>query len=188
MKPYDKFPTEYQATVFAGMPLEQAIDMIGELCRIDMRSSGILASVTAAQFIWESGFGKSELAQNANNCFGMKCYLSGNTWPGSTWDGISHYSKYSGEEYTPGIITEVLSSFRKYPSVQHSIADHSAYLLGAMRGSRKRYPGISECRDPKLALQIIQDGGYAAGTSYASSLFSAIDCYDLTRYDSDCSV
>ena len=30
---------------------------------------------------------KSELAQNANNVFGMKCSLSGNTWSGSTWDG-----------------------------------------------------------------------------------------------------
>ncbi len=40
--------------------------------------SGILASVSLAQFILESGYGKSELAQNANNIFGMKCSLSGN--------------------------------------------------------------------------------------------------------------
>ena len=45
----------------------------------DMKKSGILASVSLAQFIQESGYGKTELAQNANNCFGMKCTLSGNT-------------------------------------------------------------------------------------------------------------
>ena len=36
-------------------------------------------SVSLAQFILESGYGKSELAQNANNIFGMKYSLSGNT-------------------------------------------------------------------------------------------------------------
>lgn len=33
---------------------------------------GTQASVSLAQFILESRYGKSELAQNANNCFGMK--------------------------------------------------------------------------------------------------------------------
>ena len=39
----------------------------------NQRQSGILASVSMAQFILESGYGKSELAQDANNCFGMRC-------------------------------------------------------------------------------------------------------------------
>lgn len=59
----------------------------------DQKKTGILASVSMAQFILESGYGKSELAQNANNVFGMKCSLSGNTWSGSTWDGNSNYTK-----------------------------------------------------------------------------------------------
>ena len=57
-------------------------------------------SISAAQFILECGYGKSELAQNANNCFGMKKSLSGNTWSGSTWDGKSVYTKKTKEEYT----------------------------------------------------------------------------------------
>ena len=40
--------------------------------------------IKLAQFILESGYGKSELAQKVNNCFGMKKSLSGNTWGGST--------------------------------------------------------------------------------------------------------
>ena len=40
-----------------------------------------------AQFLLESGWGTSELAVEANNGFGMKTSLSGNTWPGSTWKG-----------------------------------------------------------------------------------------------------
>ena len=47
--------------------------------------SGILPSVSTAQMILESGYCGTDLAVNANNCFGMKENLSGNEWPGSTW-------------------------------------------------------------------------------------------------------
>ena len=73
------------------------IDLISPLAIEDMRTSGILASVTIAQAILESGWGTSELAVNANNFFGMKKSLSGNTWPNSTWDGKSIYTKVIGK-------------------------------------------------------------------------------------------
>ena len=37
--------------------------------------SGILVLVSLAQFILEFGYGKSGIAQNANNIFGMKCSM-----------------------------------------------------------------------------------------------------------------
>ena len=85
---------------------------------------------------------KSELAQYANNCFGMKTSLSGNTWTGSTWDGKSKYTKKTNEEYQQGVLTEITADFRKYPCVEESITDHSAYLLGAKNGNKLRYDGI----------------------------------------------
>ena len=54
------------------MSPQQFIDTLGPLVTKDMRTSGILASVTLAQAILESGWGTSELAVNANNFFGMK--------------------------------------------------------------------------------------------------------------------
>ena len=48
------------------------IDLISPLAMEDMHTSGILASVTIAQAILESGWGTSELAVNANNFFCMK--------------------------------------------------------------------------------------------------------------------
>ena len=48
------------------------IDLISPLAMEDMRTSDILAFVTIAQAILESGWGTSELAVNANNFFGMK--------------------------------------------------------------------------------------------------------------------
>lgn len=76
-----------QATKFANLSEKEVINKIGALFTADQKKSGILASVSLAQFILESGYGKSKLAQNANNCFGMKKSLSGNKWSGSAWDG-----------------------------------------------------------------------------------------------------
>ena len=61
-----------QATEFANLSEKEVIAKIGALFTADQKKRGILASVSLAQFILESGYGKSELAQNANNCFGMK--------------------------------------------------------------------------------------------------------------------
>lgn len=172
-----------QAKEFLSLSAQQAADKIGELCKADMKKSGVLASVSAAQFILESGYGKSELAQNANNCFGMKCSLSGNTWGGSSWNGKSKYTKKTKEEYQVGKVTTITADFRKYASVEDSVADHSAYLLGAMDGKEKRYAGLKGCTDYKKAIQIIKTGGYATSSDYVASICSLIRKYDLTRFD-----
>ena len=41
------------------------------------RNAHVLLEVGLAQFILESGYGKSELVQGANNCFGMKNHFQG---------------------------------------------------------------------------------------------------------------
>ena len=172
-----------QATAFANLSESAVIAKVGPLFTADQKKSGILASVSMAQFILESGYGKSELAQKANNCFGMKTSLSGNTWSGSTWDGKSKYTKSTQEEYKPGEKTTITADFRKYPNVEDSIADHSAYLLGAKNGTKNRYDGLKGCKDYKKAVQIIKDGGYATSSTYVSNLCSIIEKWKLTQYD-----
>lgn len=159
------------------------IKKVGALFTADMKKSGILASVSLAQFILESGYGKSELAQKANNCFGMKKSLSGNTWSGSVWDGKSVYTKKTKEQNKDGSYTTITADFRKYPSVEDSIADHSAYLLGAKNGSKKRYAGLKGCKEYKKAAKIIKDGGYATSLTYVDKLCSIIEKWKLTQYD-----
>lgn len=171
-----------QASVFKNLSEADVIAKVGPLFTADQKKSGILASVSLAQFILESGYGKSELAQNANNCFGMKKSLSGNTWSGSSWDGKSIYVKKTKEEENGKVIT-ITADFRKYSCVEDSIADHSAYLLGAKNGSALRYNGLKDCTDYKKAVQIIKDGGYATSSSYVSSLCSIIEKWGLTKYD-----
>lgn len=171
-----------QATSLKDMEESAVIAKIGALFTADQKSSGILASVSTAQFILESGYGKSELAQNANNCFGMKCSLSGNTWSGSAWDGESKYTKKTQEWDGQKYIT-ITADFRKYPNIEKSIADHSAYLLNAMNGSKKRYEGLKGCTDYKKAVQIIKDGGYATSPTYVESICNIIDKWNLVKYD-----
>ena len=116
------------------------IKKVGALFTADQKKTGILASVSLAQFILESSYGKSELAQKANNCFGMKKSLSGNTWSGSVWDGKSVYTKKTKEQNKDGSYTTITADFRKYPSVEDSIADHSAYRSVPRTAARKGMP------------------------------------------------
>ena len=147
------------------------------------KQTAILACVSMAQCMLESGYGKSELAQNANNCFGMKTSLSGNSWSGSSWDGKSVYTKKTQEQNDDGSMVTITADFRKYACVEDSIADHAAYLLGAMNGSRKRYEGLARCTDYKKAVQIIKDGGYATSHTYVQNLCNIIERWDLTQYN-----
>jgi hypothetical protein len=163
---------------------EAFIEKIGALAKKDMEKHGICAAITTAQAILESGWGKSELTVNANNLFGMKKNLSGNTWAGSTWDGKSVYTKKTGEVYNGKRVT-VTADFRKYPSVAASIGDHSAYLAGAMNGTKKRYAGLVGCTDYKKAAQIIKDGGYATASDYVQKLCKIVEQYGLTKYNTD---
>ena len=179
----EAIPSGMQAREFVSLSEEQVIAKVGALFTADQKKSGILASVSMAQFILESGYGKSELAQGANNCFGMKKSLSGNTWGGSIWDGSYVYTKKTQEQNADGSYVTITADFRRYSCVEDSIADHSAYLLGARNGIKLRYEGLKGCTDYKKAAQIIKNGGYATSLTYVEKLCSIIERWKLTQYD-----
>ena len=176
--------TSTQASELKDLTNEEVIRRVGPLFTADQKKTGVLASVSLAQFILESGYGKSELAQQANNCFGMKKSLSGNTWAESVWDGKSIYTKKTKEQRSWGTET-VTAEFRRYSCIEDSIADHSAYLTEARKGSALRYEGLKGCTDYRKAAQIVKAGGYATSTSYVDKLCSIIEQWKLTQYDAD---
>lgn len=173
---------ETEASVLADLSEAEAVEVIGPMATQDMKRSGILASVTTAQFILESGYGHSELAQGANNLFGMKASLSNNTWT-SAWDGVSTYTKQTGEQNPDGSYVTITADFRAYPCIEKSIEDHSDYLLGAMKGDQLRYAGLKGEKDYRKAVQLIKDGGYATSLTYVEKLCNIIERWDLTRFD-----
>lgn len=171
-----------QATVFKNTTTTQFIQALGPIAQKDYKKTGVLASVTMAQAINESGWGKSSLAQKSNNMFGMKTTLSGNTWTGSTWDGKSYVSVVTTEEYG-GKKVKITARFRKYDNVASSISDHSAYLSNAKNGLKKRYAGLTDTTNYSKQLKILQTGGYCTWSGYVNELTGLIKRYNLTQFD-----
>ena len=123
------------------------IERVGALAAADMQKSGVLASLTIAQAILESGWGKSGLTVKANALFGIK---AGTNWKGRV------YSAKTQECYDGVNFTTVTALFRAYDSWEESVADHSALLTGAAR-----YKAVIGERDYKTACRAIKAAGYA---------------------------
>lgn len=142
------------------------INKIGPMASADMAASGILASLTIAQAILESGWGKSGLTTAANNLFGIKGTYNGQGYTCKTqeWDG----SKY----------VTVDATFRKYPSWAESLADHSALF-----NRLDRYKNLRGLTDYKLACRYVREDGYATDPNYTAKLVSLVETYDLTIWD-----
>lgn len=133
----------------------------------DMKNTGILASLTAAQAFIESNKGNSGLTQKANNLFGIKGEYNG------------QYVVMPTTEYYNGVKTRVNAKFRKYPSWLESIADHSRLLC------TKRYANLINCIDYKQACINIQKDGYATSPTYAQTLIAQIEKYKLYEWDKE---
>ena len=139
----------------------------------------VLPSVVVAQAIKESGFGKSELAVNANALFGVK--LNG-------WTGRS-YVKDATEQNADGSYMVVKNTlWRAYGSWEESILDHNTYLAERKIGNQTEpnWKEVIGCENYVLAVQNLQDAPlpYATSQTYAESLIrDYIEKYNLTRFD-----
>lgn len=134
----------------------------------DMRTSGILASLTAAQAFIESNKGNSGLTRECNNLFGIKGEYNG------------EYGTYWTTEYYNGVKTRVQAAFRKYPSWQESIADHSA-----MFNRMNRYKNLRGETNYVKACTNVKNDGYATSPTYTSTLINCINTYQLYNWDAE---
>ena len=166
-----------------GLNESEKIRIVAPIYQQCQKDTGMLASVGLAQFCLESGYGTTDLAQNANNMHGMKCSLSGNSWANSTWDGKSKYTKKTQEQDINGNAYYITADFRKYPCIKDSVYDRAAYFIGAKNGSSLRYPGINKITDAVKQIEAIKKGGYATDVAYISKLESIVKKWNLTQYD-----
>lgn len=148
---------------------EGFIKRVGNLAAKDMKKSGILASLTIAQAILESGWGKSRLTIKANALFGIKAT---NSWKGKV------YSAQTKECYDGASYTTITALFRAYDSWEESVSDHSALLTGF-----SRYKAVVGETDYKKACVAIRAAGYATDPSYSDKLINIIESYGLAAYD-----
>ena len=121
------------------------------------RKHQVPAAITMAQGILESAAGQSELAQQANNHFGVKCT--------SDWVGRTIYKDDDTEN----------ECFRVYAEVSDSYEDHSLFL------KRKRYERLFALPvgDYKSWAYGLKDCGYATDPKYPEKLIRIIEQYDL---------
>ena len=146
------------------------IERVGALAAADMQKSGVLASLTIAQAILESGWGKSGLTVKANALFGIK---AGTSWKGRV------YSTKTQECYDGVNFTTVTALFRAYDSWEESVADHSALHRNANRGKpagRWRGDSGSQSRRQRELNRPIRTetkpaGGYSPAGFFSLQLF-----------------
>lgn len=135
-----------------------------EIAISEMNRTGIPASITLAQGVHESGFGKSYLAQNTNNHFGIKCKQD---WTGKTF------------KYTDDAPNEC---FRVYDNVEDSYKDHSDFLK-----NRERYASLFqlEKNDYKGWSYGLKKAGYATNPKYPAILIKLIEDFELYKFDNN---
>lgn len=137
------------------------IDKYKDLAMEQQQKYKIPASITLAQGLLESGAGRSRLATEAYNHFGIKT-------PGG-WTG-------------PYILADddrPKERFRKYRSVRESYEDHSLFLL------KPRYKRLFTYKitDYKAWAHGLKACGYATNPVYAKSLIRIIEAYSLHQFD-----
>lgn len=119
------------------------IKTVGALASADMKKSGVLASLTIAQAITETGWGTSGLAAEGKALFGIKATKS---WKGKV------YCKDTKECYDGVNLVAVKSeAFRAYDSWEESVTDHSAFLK-----ANKRYKEVIGETDYKKACTLLR--------------------------------
>lgn len=128
----------------------------------EMRDYKIPASITLAQGILESNSGRSELAVNARNHFGIKCHKE---WKGDTY-------LYDDDEKD--------ECFRVYSNPEESFRDHSLFLT-----TRDRYSILFDLniKDYEAWAKGLKVAGYATDKSYPTRLIDLINRYELYKYD-----
>lgn len=165
-----------------GLPPYITYEMVEEAIRCQ-EEYGHPAGCTIAQIICESGQGDhmSQLATRDHNLFGMKWASSFASAPEVT--GKAGWS--TKEEYTPGTFTTITAYFTVFKGDVECIRFRSRVFLQASHYKNNSLikEAISEHSSDKMA-EGLKAAGWATSSAYVDSLKSAMDTYNLRRFDS----
>ena len=168
-----KVPTDYSTrSGSAQQAMISYIDQFREIAMREQARAGIPASITLAQGLLESGAGRSDLAIQANNHFGIKC-------PGG-WNGPTYFKKDDDKDPFGAIIP---SCFRKYNSAEESYTGHTEFLRDPKKANR--YGSLFQLQptDYEGWAAGLTRTGYSTNPDYGSQLIKLVDDYQLHQYD-----
>jgi len=130
------------------------------------REHQVPPSVTLAQAILESGWGRSRLTRDYHNLFGVKAGRS------------SQRIRLASREHMRGRLRPSHQTFRRYDSKDHSIQDHAELL-----GTDRRYAHAREhWTDWRRFIEAIAPR-YASSPTYVNAVSKIIELYDLDQWD-----
>jgi len=138
----------------------------------EMHLYGIPASIKLAQAVLESNAGKSDLAMEANNHFGIKC--------GNQWEGPTFYKKDDDRDHRGKLIP---SCFRVFESPESSYSAHSHFLLDPSKSFRYGPLFDLDKTDYRSWAWGLRKAGYATNPAYANLLINIIETYGLYTFD-----
>lgn len=118
------------------------------------RKYGVPASVTLAQYAYESGYGKSDLAQKNQNYFGIK-------------------GSYNGQSR---------NGWRLYGSIEESFDDHGALLAKPLYANKTK--GATTIEEYVKAIAETYAPSSDGNVNYAANIMRIIRDNNLTQYDS----
>jgi flagellum-specific peptidoglycan hydrolase FlgJ len=148
-------------------PAEAYVQQFGKTAIEVGWDSGVPPAIILAVGALESGWGKSKLALEGRNHFGMK---------GKGTGGARYCS--GTREYISGKATRIKACFRAYETVEESYRDFASWL-----NNDRRYAALFDLswKDYKGWAQGLQDAGYATDPAYASKLIRMVEKYHLHR-------
>lgn len=149
------------------------IEAIVPLAKKIAKQYHILPSLVIAQAMHESNHGKSELAIEGNNLFGIKGEYNGQS------------VKMLTKEFIDGQMVTTAAAFRKYPSWEESIEDLAKLYKNGVSWDRNKYLAILEEKDYKKAAEQVQLSGYATDPDYSKKIIRIIETYQLLQYDTN---
>jgi len=142
--------------------------------QLGWRQYGVPPSVTIAQAILESGWGRSGLAVNHRNYFGIKCQ---NGRFGTLANGC--YTYKTNECTKAGKCFSTTGSFRTYATMAHSFRDHGNFL----RVNSRYKPAFAYTRNANKFIWAVWKAGYATDPNYYTKITGIMASHKLYQYD-----
>lgn len=161
---YGSLSTPKTGTVTARPDIGLTAEVIAGAQSSD-RLWGVPTSVTLAQFILESGFGR-RMPPGSNNPFGIKA------------KGDQPFVLARTSEHIGGRDVTVYARFRKFADFDEAFSQH-----GKLLATSSYYREAMSVRDDPLAFATALTGIYATDPNYGSKLIKLIGQYALSDYD-----
>ena len=150
------------------MDTKEFIALIGPAAQASEAQTGIPASFTVAQAALESSWGKSRLANEGKNLFGVKADAA---WTGDVLE-------LPTREFLRGRWVSVVARWRKYADWQDCLDDHAKFFR-----ANRRYRSCFDFHTGEGWAKAVAKAGYATDPDYAAKLISVITKYKLESLD-----